>query len=254
MLNWISKLLQESGLGRFDYRSFICIALLIASLTGWSTYQILPIPAFAFGIAVGTLGLISEVLQSRAKSRIRTIARCWPEVLDSLISGASSGVHPSQTFAELAESGPVLLRRNFVTFQKNLDFGASYRGAIQILKAELGNVHSDRLVELLLIVDAAGGLGFIESLKAQAEVARQDLALWGEIEAKQGWVTGTAKIAIAAPWIIIVLLSMQPGNLQVYSSEAGTSILIVGLSVSIFAYRLIRLLGGFDSPPRVFNQ
>lgn len=254
MLNWLAKLMQESGLGRFDYRLVMCVAISVASMAGWSTYQMLPIPAFALCIAIGTLGFIFEVLQSRAKSRRRAIGRSWPEVLDALISGASSGIHPTQTFAELAESGPVLLRRYFATMRKNLEFGASYRDTIQILKAELSEVHSDRLVELLLIIDAAGGLGFYESLKAQAAVARQDLALWGEIEAKQGWVTGTAKIAIAAPWIIVVLLSMQPGNLQVYSSQAGTTILIMGLVVSIFAYRLIRLLGGFDSPPRVFAQ
>ena len=247
-------MLQESGFGRLDLRLAICVTLALALFAGWSTYQVLPIPAFALCTGIGAIGFVSEALQSRAKSRKRAISRCWPEVLDALLSGAASGVHASETFAELADNGPVPLRRHFNTLRENLEFGASFRETIQSLKEELGDVHSDRLVELLLIVEAAGGMGFYESLKSQISVARQDLALWGELEAKQGWITGTAKIAITAPWVIVALLSIQPGNLEIYSSQSGTAILIVGLIVSIFAYRLIRLLGAFDSPPRVFAQ
>lgn len=254
MLRWLTATLQEAGLGRLDRRIVIVAITAICLFAGWCCYLVIPIPAFAACIAFVALGLLAELLQSRSKSRRRAIAKAWPAVLDALISGVASGVHASQTFAELAENGPPLFRGHFAAFSQNLEYGATFRQALGVLKIDLGEVYSDRLVELLLIAESVGGAGFYESLKAQASVVRQDLALWGEIEAKQSWVTGTAKIAIASPWIIVALLSIQPGNLAVYASGPGSIILIVGLAVSLFAYRLIQLLGGLESPPRVFAQ
>ena len=254
MLRWLAKMLQEAGLGRIDSRFAICTLVAIFICACCISNLMLPVPAFNLCIGFGALGLLVELLQSRSKSRRKAISKAWPEVLDALVSGAASGVHASQTCAELAETGPAVFRGHFAAYTQNLEFGATFRQAINLLKVDLGEVHSDRLMELLLITESVGGAGFYESVKAQASIARQDLALWGELEAKQGWVTGTAKIAIASPWIIVALLSMQAGNLAVYASSSGTFILIVGLAVSLFAYRLIQLLGGLDAPPRVFAQ
>jgi tight adherence protein B len=80
---------------------------------------------------------------------------------------------------------------------------------------------------------------------------RSEIALWGELESKQGWVAGTAKLAIAAPWLIVATLAVRPENVAIYNTTEGTGVLVVGLLVSLIAYRLVGLMGSLSKPSRV---
>jgi tight adherence protein B len=145
------------------------------------------------------------------------------------------------------------LRPYFQTFSQNLNNGFTPVQSLAVLKRNLGDVHSDRLIEVISIANSVGGSGFHEALRTQATLTRRNLALWGEIESKQGWVSGTAKIAVAAPWLIVLMLSSRPENAAAYASETGTLVLFIGLIVSVFAYRLIQFLGSIAQPRRIFT-
>jgi tight adherence protein B len=108
------------------------------------------------------------------------------------------------------------------------------------------------LIELIRLVHLSGGAGYLDSLRAQAQNTRSEIATWGELESKQGWVTGTAKLALVAPWIIVLFLSSRPENVEIYNTNEGLAILLLGLTVSLVAYRLIGLLGNLAKPKRVF--
>lgn len=252
MLNWLKSTLQGAGFGAIGLPVFSFTALTIAVFVACAAYQFVAIPVFALSAAVGFLGLVLEVLTAKAKSRRRTLAKVWPEVIDSLVSAASSGLSATESLIELAEVGPAVLRPHFHAFAQNLTYGASPTRALSLLKQNLGDVHADRLIELIAIANSAGGAGYHEALRTQATLTRHDLALWGEIESKQGWVSGTAKIAVAAPWLIVLMLSSRPENAAVYASDTGTMVLSIGLLVSIFAYRLIQVLGSISRPRRIF--
>jgi tight adherence protein B len=90
-------------------------------------------------------------------------------------------------------------------------------------------------------------------LRAQASSIRAELNVVGQLESKQGWVVGTAKMAVVAPWIIVALLSVRPENAAIYNSTNGATILLVGFLVSIFAYRLVHVIGALPAAPRVFS-
>lgn len=252
MLNWLKSTLQSAGFGAIGLPVFAALSLIVSGFVAYAAYQIVSIPVFAVSAAVSFLGLVLEVLTAKAKSRRRTLAKVWPEVIDSLVSAASSGLSATESLIELAEVGPAVLRPHFHAFAQNLTDGASPAKALSLLKQNLGDVHADRLIELIAIANSAGGAGYHEALRTQATLTRHDLALWGEIESKQGWVAGTAKIAVAAPWLIVLMLSSRTENAAAYASETGTLVLSVGLLVSIFAYRLIQILGSISRPRRIF--
>jgi tight adherence protein B len=118
----------------------------------------------------------------------------------------------------------------------------------------MAEVNVDRLVELVRIVSISGGQGFHVALRNQSVQVRQDLALAGELESKQGWVSGTAKVAITAPWLVVLMLCARKENVAAYSSPQGSWVLLIGLIVSVFAYRLIQLFGSISDPVRVFSR
>jgi tight adherence protein B len=121
-------------------------------------------------------------------------------------------------------------------------------------KSQFGQLQADRLVELIRIVHRSGGVGYLDSLREQALRSRSEIALWAELESKQGWVTGTAKLAIVAPWIIVATLAARSENVAIYNTVEGTGVLVAGLLVSLVAYRLVGLMGTLSKPSRVLTN
>jgi tight adherence protein B len=194
-----------------------------------------------------------EFLDGRAKSRRRETAGLWPEVLDSLASAEVAGLSLIEALAELSDHAPAKLKPAFVKAAARLERGFEFDEVMVAIKSDFGSQHSDRLVELIRMVHELGGANYHLLLRSQAAALRRELAAMAEIETKQSWVVGTAKLAIAAPWLIVALLSSRPENAAVYNSSAGAFVLLGGLLVSAFAYRAVQLLGALPSARRVLQ-
>jgi tight adherence protein B len=254
MVIWFRETIAAAGFAQFGQTAVGFAIAFLGLVAGAVSFEVTHVPAFAASVAVITIAFALELLTLRARFRRRAISLVWPEVIDSLVSAASSGMSMNEAFLELSASGPQLLRPNFSKVEADVDAGATLTGALCRLRDELAEVHVDRLVELVRIVSVAGGEGFYSALRAQGQQIRDDLALRGELESKQGWVSGTAKVAVIAPWLIVAMLCSRPENVESYASAAGSGILLLGLAISIFAYRLIQLLGRVSQPTRVFYQ
>lgn len=244
--------LQAAGLGRYRPWQFIVASVSLAVVVGSWVQLSFEVLGLSLSIAIAVIGLGLEVVKLRAKSRTDEIAKLWPEVIESLQSAAKSGIGLIDSMSEVGVSGPWQIRKNFTSFVERIDSGQSFDESLTSLKKELGQLNADRLLELIRIVHLSGGAGYLESLTAQAQITRSDIATWGELESKQGWVTGTAKLALAAPWIIVLFLASRPENVEIYNTTEGLTILLLGLTVSLIAYRLIGLLGNLAKPKRVF--
>lgn len=244
--------LQAAGLGRYQPWHFIVALVSLAALVGSWTQLTFKVLGLSVSIAIAVLGLSFEVVNLRAKSRSDAIAKLWPEVIESLQSAAKSGIGLLESISELGDSGPWQLRKQFASFVQRIDSGQSFDESLSELKKEFGQLNADRLIELIRVVHLSGGAGYLDSLSAQAQIARSEIATWGELESKQGWVTGTAKLALVAPWIIVLFLASRPENVEIYNTKEGLTILLAGLTVSLIAYRLIGVLGNLAKPKRVF--
>ena len=251
-MKWLRATLDGAGLAKKPVSAALATLFLVGLLVGLIAYELTSIFALAVSVSVGTLGLLLEILNSRAKLRQSYLAALWPEVLDSIISSISAGVSVADSLMALADEGPIALRPAFVVFRDDIERGQTLDSALGTLKAGFANVHSDRLFELLKLVSEAGGGGLLDSLRNQAQLIRQELSFRGEIASKLGWITGTAKIAVGAPWLIVAMLATRPENTRAYASAEGSLILFLGLVVSVFAFRLVQILGGLSVSPRVF--
>jgi tight adherence protein B len=190
----------------------------------------------------------------RAKQRSDQLAKLWPEVLDSLQSAASSGLGIIDSLEEVARSGPLRIRTAFQELVERIDAGLGMDQCLDWFKSQLGQIQADRFVELIRIVNRSGGVGYLDSLRDQALRTRSEIALWAELDSKQGWVTGTAKLAIIAPWIVVATLAARAENIAIYNTLEGTGVLVIGLLVSLIAYRFVGLLGSLSKPGRVLTK
>lgn len=225
------------------------IAVLSAVFIGIFTGSII----YSLCLGLGVVAISFEIASRQAARRHNLVSRCWPEVLDSFSSAVSAGLSTAETFSDLATYGPHDTRAKFALAVEELDRGSDLGTVLDDLKVSFGEAHPDRLFELLRLVNEVGGSSYPDALSEMAKNCRAEIALDGEIAAKQGWISGTAKLAIASPWVIVILLSFRPENSLAYGSPVGLVILVTGLLVSLTAYRLIHILGAMPSMPRVFR-
>lgn len=253
-MRWLQQQLEAAGLSRFTPSQLIlsCFGL-SAAVCSWVqlSFGVIGLSLFAF---LAVIGVWLETLRLAATSRSDQLSKLWPEVIDSLQSGSSSGLGIVDSLDEIARSGPVRLRSVFRELVERIDRGAGTDSSLDWFKAQFGQSQADRLVELIRVVNKSGGVGYLDSLREQSVRARAEIALFGELESKQGWVSGTAKLAIVAPWIIVATLSSRPENVAIYNTSDGLTILAFGLLVSLVAYRMVTLLGALPRPRRVFTK
>jgi tight adherence protein B len=251
-MRYLTDQLEASGLSRFSAAQLLVslgvAGLLVASWVQLS-FAVLGLTVSAF---FATIGFALEALNIRAKQRSDQLAKLWPELIDSLQSAGTSGIGMVEALAEIGRAGPERLRPTFSNLVARIDAGEGFEDSLDWLKSQFGQRHADQLIELLRLVHVLGGAGYLAALRSQAAQIRNELALWGELESKQGWVQGTAKLALTAPWIIVATLAARGENVAIYNSTEGITILFIGLAVSVFAYRLISMLGTLNRPRRVF--
>ncbi len=81
---------------------------------------------------------------------------------------------------------------------------------------------------------------------------RQEAAIRSEVEARQSWVRNAAKLGVAAPWVVLLLLGTRPEAAVAYNSPVGATLIVAGLAVSVIAYRIMVGIGRLPEERRWF--
>lgn len=250
MTSFIQLRLQQAGLA--DSAKTKVAALLVPLLVFVVVQDVFRIPLLSVSAAVAALAIELELLNSKAQARRRRIEEEWPTVLESLESAAHSAMSLIDSLRDLADSAHLLVAKDFAFACNLCDRGVSLDDALKQLKPRFALANCDSTIEALRLVNDSGGAGYVSTLRHQSLTIRQESNIAQQVAAKQGWVLGTAKIAVAAPWLIVILLVSRPENAQVYTSFEGSLLLLFGLLASIFAIRMIAIIGSIEETRRVF--
>ena len=62
-----------------------------------------------------------------------------------------------------------------------------------------------------------------------------------------------ARLAVAAPWIVLALLSTRPEAAAAYDTPAGFAVLAVGGACTVVAYLLMLRIARLPDDPRVLR-
>ncbi len=169
-------------------------------------------------------------------NRIAKTQRAWPALIDDITSAVRSGISIEQAFLAAASRPPVELRWTLNPALLRLRSGSTLNEVLhQLQQSELDAV-GKRLVISLQIASAAGGKDVITTLQLLAESIRRDLALLDSLRASQKSAITGARVAVLAPWLVIVLTSVQPSVRSSYQSAAGIVLLSTVVIISLLAY------------------
>jgi len=206
-------------------------------------------------LVFGVFGFVLPYAQVRrlAGKRRADLREVWPEVVDNLASAVRAGLSLPEALGALSSRGPEVLRPSFARFAADYRSSGRFGSCLDRLKDDLADPVGDRIVETLRVAREVGGSDLGRVLRTLASFLREDARARAELETRQGWVVQAARLAVAAPWAVLLLLATQSTTLAAYDSPLGTAILLGGAAVCLASYRLMLRIGRLPQDVRVLQ-
>ncbi|MDO8732272.1 MAG: type II secretion system F family protein [Actinomycetota bacterium] len=249
-----SRLAQQSGIPQLNGSRLIAVCASIGFVCSVLTLMLtaLPVVALLAGIASGFIPI--ALIRRRVRIRQGRLRQVWPDAIDALLSAVRAGYSLAESVCELGEKGPAALQPAFADFAGNYRVSGSFEDSLRLLTDALADPIADRVSAALLVAHQVGGHDFGSVLRTLSSLLREDARVRGEIEARQSWTVNAARLAVAAPWITLAMLSSRPAALQAYRSAQGAAVLLAAAVLSVLAYRVMIWIGRLPAERRLVNQ
>lgn len=248
-----AQLLARAGLGQVSVTGFTVLCVCLGTTTALVIQAISATPpvAVAFGVMGGWLPV--AVLAGRARRRQREFAEVWPEAVDNLASAVRAGLSLPDALAGLGTRGPEPLRDAFDQFALDYQVSGRFGDCLDRLKGRLADPTGDRVCEGLRIAREVGGGELGRLLRNLSGYLRDDARTRSEMEARQAWTVNGARLAVAAPWLVLLFMSVQSDVVRRYASPAGVVVLVTGAVACLGAYRLMMRIGRLPIERRILS-
>jgi tight adherence protein B len=247
------ELLKQAGIAG------VSSAQLLMLQGGCGLFALLAVQLFTATIAIaGCFALFACFFPLAVVRRLRqrrqiALRELWPEAIDNLASAVRAGMSLPEGLAGLAVRGPETMRPPFGRFAAAYRASGRFSECLDSLKAELADPVGDRVCETLRVAREVGGTDLGSVLRTLSELLRADARTRSELETRQGWTVNAARLAVGAPWLVLLLLGTQPSTLQAFNTSSGVALLAIGAAVCALAYRLMVRIGRLPEEPRVLR-
>lgn len=248
-----AELLARAGIADVSVTGFV----LLCAVTGVATAFVMqlvsgtPPVAVAFGAMAAWLPVAT--VSSRARRRQRELAEVWPEAVDNLVSAVRAGMSLPDALAGLGVRGPEPLRAAFDQFALDYQVTGRFGESLDRLKDRLADPVGDRVVEGLRVAREVGGGELGRLLRNLSGYLREDVRTRSELESRQAWTVNGARLAVAAPWLVLLFMSFQSEVVHRYASAGGVLVLAVGAGLCLVAYRLMMRIGRLPVERRILS-
>jgi tight adherence protein B len=230
---------------------FACVmALVVVFVAVLAVTTVVPI-AVCFAVMAGYAPL--ALVRMRARRRRAVMRDLWPDAVDNIASAVRAGLALPEALSQLGHRGPEDLRPAFRDFAEDYRTTGRFHDCLDRLKDRLSDPVGDRLVESLRIAREVGGSDLGRLLRTLSAFLREDARTRAELETRQGWTVNAARLAVAAPWVVLALMASRGESVQAYSTALGTVVLATGAAVSIAAYRIMVHIGRLPEDERVLR-
>ena len=249
----LADLLAEAGMAEIPAHRLVAVSIGLAAVAWLVALGVSQ--SFAVSLAFAALAsyLPTAVVRRRVHQRRTELSTVWPEVIDNIASAVRAGLSLPEALGQVGERGPEALRPAFRSFADEYRVTGRFGPALDTLKGQLADPVGDRVIEALRLAREVGGQDLGRLLRTLSVFLRDDLRTRGEIVSRQSWTVNAARLAVAAPWVLLALLALRPEAVDAYDSTAGLVLLVIGGAVSVLAYRLMLRLARLPIEERVLR-
>ncbi len=249
----IKTALLQAGMTSVSPTKFVMICLVCGLVSGLLTLGLTG--AWLFALLFFSFGIFAPwaFIRHQASKRRAALQEQWPEIVDHLRSAIRAGLSLPEASGQLATVGPQLLRPQFGDFALDYRATANFSVALDQLGERLADPVADKILTTLRITREVGGTDLGQTLTTLSAFLRDDVRTRGELAARQSWIVSAARLAVAAPWILLLILGTQEAAKDAYMTAGGVIVLGVGVGISIVCYRIMLRLGTLPVEDRVLS-
>lgn len=211
--------------------------------------------ALSVSAAFGLIAAWAPValVRHRRRRRRAELRELWPDVVDNLASGVRAGLSLPEAVTQLGTRGPEVLRPHFTAFGEDYRATGRFAHSLDRLKDALADPVGDRIVEALRLAREVGGTDLGRLFRTLSAFLREDARTRAELETRQGWTVNAARLAVAAPWVVLAMLSFRPEAVAAFDTTTGLVVLAGGAGVCFVAYRLMLRIARLPEEARVLR-
>ncbi|GAA4370996.1 type II secretion system F family protein [Agromyces bauzanensis] len=249
----VRDVLSLAGLGAVPLPVVAIVCGALGMLVGALAHAVFQVPVLTVVASVLGASIVPMLASARAERRRAANRAVWPDVVDHLVASVRAGMSLPDSVAALGGLGPAPTRAAFAEFDADYRQNANFTLCLDRLKSALADPTADRILETLRMAREVGGSDVTAVLRGLAGYLREDAALRAEVVARQSWIRNAARLGVAAPWLLLLILASRPETLEAYDSAAGSMLIVVGVAVTLVAYRAMIALGRLPEERRWFR-
>jgi tight adherence protein B len=211
-------------------------------------------PLVAIVPAAGVAALPRAYFARRRAAHLRRVQEAWPDGLRDVVASIAAGRSLPQALSALAASGPAPLQEAFARFPM-LSRMLGTVPALEVIKEELADPTSDRVIEVLVLAHERGGQIVRDILEDLVAATTRDLKLLEEVETEGLEMKINARAVLVLPWLVLLALTVREGPFRdFYRSAGGLLVVLVAGVLSTFGGFLIARLARTRAEQRVFGS
>lgn len=219
---------------------------LLTALTGTPLVAIVP--------AAGVAAFPRAYFARRRAAHLQRVQAAWPDGLRDVIASIAAGRSLPQALNALAASGPAPLQEAFARFPM-LSRMLGTVPALEVIKEELADPTSDRVIEVLVLAHERGGQIVRDILEDLVAATTRDLKVLEEVETEGLEMKINARAVLVLPWLVLVALTVREGPFRdFYRSPGGLLVVLVAGVLSVVGGLLIARLARTRAEQRVFGS
>lgn len=249
----LRRTLSEAGLAHVGSATLVAMCLVVGLAAGLLVQLVSGTPPVAACFALMAGWAPVGLVRARARRRARELAQVWPEAVDNLASAVRAGMSLPEALTNLGERGPEGLRPAFAAFGSDYQLSGRFGESLDRLKDRLADPVGDRVVEGLRVAREVGGGELGRLLRNLSGYLRDEARTRSEMESRQAWSINGARLAVAAPWTVLLLMSVQTEVVRRYASVGGVVVLLSGGVACVLAYRLMMRIGRLPTERRILS-
>lgn len=242
--------LQQAG-ADVSPLQFVGVSLGLGVVTALTVVALVGVPALGFVAGVGAALIPRAVFERRRQVTAHERLAAWPDALRDLITHLRASMSVHAGLCELGRSGPLPLRPYFERYAA-LASALDQRAALEVVREDLADPLSDRVIEVLLVAFDQGSSVVIDILDDLTTSSSEDLRLLDEIDTLQLETKLEARGAAVLPFVVLAMLcAFTPGYRSFYATPAGWFVIVLGAAMSVGGLLAIRRLGRVPTEERI---